>query len=139
MESQREGSPREVTVQELREVSQAWRPGRTSGPDGITYEALKAILDWEEWGDWLRGHFNSVLCTGELPPAWGHSLTVLLPKTAQPGAWKDTRLIRVADEWGLPLLGLLAKLDVRHAFDRVSQTRVAQMLRERWERCIPGI
>ena len=58
------GGIQEVTVDELLLVAQAWKPGRTSGPDGITYEALRLILENAEWGAWLCTFFNGVLRTG---------------------------------------------------------------------------
>jgi hypothetical protein len=79
------GAVREVTVEELMEVSRAWKSGKTSGPDGITYEALRAILEHPAWGTWLAGMFTGVLREGRLPAAWAKSMTVLLPKTSQPG------------------------------------------------------
>ena len=87
------GGFREVTVTELLEVSRAWKPGKTSGPNGVTYEALRAILEHEPWGAWLAGMFSRVLHAGVLPREWARSLTVLLPKTAQPGGWRETRPI----------------------------------------------
>ena len=94
--SRRTGVCREVTVEELREIASAWKAGLTSGPDGVTYEAVRELLAREPWGTWLSAQFTRVLAAGRLPPTWAESLTVLLPRLPQPGGWKDTRPITLS-------------------------------------------
>ena len=90
------GEPQPITKEELLAAATAWQPGKTTGPDGISYESLRAILERDDWAEWLCELFTGALRHGEIPPQWTRSLTVLLPKRPLPLVWGDTRPITLS-------------------------------------------
>ena len=77
-------------------MAAAWKPGRTTGPDGVSYEALRTLLEHEDWAWWLSRLFTGALETGSVPGEWTSSATVLLPKKPQPSVWQQTRPITLS-------------------------------------------
>ena len=62
--------------------------GKSTGPDGISLEALQAMMQDESWESRIRYMLDDFLYKGTLPPPVLAGVTVLLPKTAGPRqAW----------------------------------------------------
>ena len=81
------------TDQEVATVVYGMRAGKSTGPDGLTYELLQVAM-----GSDLRPHlvefFNDVLLgTKQLPKTWLLSQVVLLPKHRAPAQPRDLRPI----------------------------------------------
>ena len=71
--------------------------GKSTGPDGISLEALQAMMQNESWESRIRYMLDDFLYKGTLPPPVLAGVTVLLPKTAGPRqACGDTRPITLS-------------------------------------------
>ena len=95
------------SFQELAGVMKTWKGGKTTGPDGVSFEALKAIHKDDRWKGIILEEFNDALYKGRLPPTTKQSLTILIPKEACPGKWSETRPITLSSsclKWQSQLL-----------------------------------
>ena len=74
-----------------------WKAGTSTGPDGVAPEALQALHQDPHWRQTLLEEFNDALYKGRLPIIMvKESITVLLPKEAQPKEWSSTRPITLS-------------------------------------------
>ena len=80
-------------VKELRELAATCPSRKSAGHDGITYEAIRALLD-SGLADELCDFFNEVLLgTRSLPDSWLCNIVVFLPKIPKPYMPKHLRPI----------------------------------------------
>ena len=49
---------RPFSQEELRRSAAAWATGKSTGPDGISYEALKTLIQQQEWEATILEEFN---------------------------------------------------------------------------------
>ena len=82
-----------ASAEEIGEVLATCKPGKSCGPDGVSYELLQLVMQTE-----CRVHvvelFNSVLFqTSPIPDNWLHSRLTLLPKVPNPSSPGDLRPI----------------------------------------------
>ena len=87
---------RPFTTEELTQCTTAWAGGKSTGPDGISYEALRVMGMHDRWEPRLREEFNDALYKGRCSPLTKKSATILLPKEAQPADWGQTRPITLS-------------------------------------------
>ena len=88
---------RPFTVDDLQLATRTWKNNKATGPDGITHEVLKLLLQEEAWTTRLLHMLNDFLCKGSLPEAVQQGATILLPKTqGDPPTWGDTRPITLS-------------------------------------------
>ena len=73
-----------------------WKNHKATGPDGIALEALRLLFDHDQWRPRLAELLNDCLYRGEMPPCITTGASVLLPKTARPATWSDTRPITLS-------------------------------------------
>ncbi|CAE7348502.1 unnamed protein product, partial [Symbiodinium pilosum] len=92
---------RPFSKEELILSTQTWAKGKSTGPDGISYEALRLLLQHHCWEATLLEEFNDALYKGRSPPNTKKSITVLLPRAR--------RTIRICREWDIPIH--VAKVD----------------------------
>ena len=84
------------TAEELTRLMSKWKGGKSTGPDGVSFEALKAVAQDEYWQHAILQEFNDALYKGRLPPDIKESVTVLIPKEAAPRQWSATRPITLS-------------------------------------------
>ena len=77
-----------------------WNTGSAPGPDGITCQHLKGLLQDETHLQAVLGMFNDSLVRASIPPTWLDSTTTLLPKTRIPLHWAETRPITLTNTIG---------------------------------------
>lgn len=65
--------------------------GKSPGPDGLNVEFY--IFYWNTIGDHLFNAINQFFIEGILPPSWGQTLVVLIPKKDNPFLTSDFRPI----------------------------------------------
>ena len=88
---------RPFTLDELKVATVKWKSGKSTGPDAITHEILRYLLNDERWGYRLTHMMSDFLYKGELPEGVLKGITVLLPKTVEdPTSWGDTRPITLS-------------------------------------------
>ena len=68
----------EITLEELKNGSYVLRPGKSTGPDPISYEMLECII--EKQPNVLLKLFNSILLYNGNTPGWYKSILILLYK-----------------------------------------------------------
>ena len=98
---------RPFSREELLACAAAWSGGKSTGPDGISYEALKQMGMHEKWASRIREEFNDALYKGRCSPLTKKSITILLPKERQPTEWGQTRPITLSSsllKWQAQLL-----------------------------------
>ena len=71
---------RPFSLEELLLSSQTWARGKSTGPDGISYEALRLLTQHHHWEATLLEEFNDALYKGRAAPNTKKSITILLPK-----------------------------------------------------------
>ncbi|CAE7500648.1 pol, partial [Symbiodinium sp. KB8] len=85
------------TLDDLKVATVKWKSGKSTGPDAITHEILRYLLNDDRWGFRLTNMMNVFLYKGELPEGVLRGITVLLPKTLEdPSSWGDTRPITLS-------------------------------------------
>ena len=85
----------------------AWSGGKCTGPDGVSYEALRAMVLHERWEPRIREEFSDALYLGRCSQLIKKSVTILLPKETQPREWGQTRPITLSSsllKWQAQLL-----------------------------------
>ncbi|CAE7690139.1 unnamed protein product [Symbiodinium sp. CCMP2592] len=92
-------------IAELQIAAQRWGSNKSTGPDGISHEAAKALLAHKAWGGFITYVMNDMLYTAP-KPSTDRGITVLLPKVPTPLEWTDTRPITLSST----LLKLAAQL-----------------------------
>ena len=99
---------RPFTHDDLQLATRTWQNNKATGPDGVTHEILRLLLQEEHWRTRLLPLLNDFLYRGELPPAVQQGATILLPKTqGDPPTWGDTRPITLSSavlKWFAQLL-----------------------------------
>ena len=98
-------------VEELRMAAANWSRGKSTGPDGISHEALLRMLDSADWRTVILWTLNDYFYKGEIPANTGKGATILLPKITAPTTWGDTRPITLSSsmlKWLSQLLLLRA-------------------------------
>ena len=82
-----------ITVQEIQDVVNTCKMGKSAGDDGISYEFLAALSN-SELAPHLADFFNSILFgTTPIPDSWLLSRLTFLPKVSVPCLPKDLRPI----------------------------------------------
>ena len=77
------------STEELRDAMAKWKAGKSTGPDGVSLEALKYMGCHDKWELALKEQFNQALYKGRLPESLKASTTL---------KWKSQLLLaRVAD------------------------------------------
>ena len=86
-------NPEPFTLEEIRDVAFMCKHNKSTGADGISYEALQMLLQ-SELADHILDMYNGVL-QGLLPipRGWLHSHVCFLPKTSTPSSPADLRPI----------------------------------------------
>ena len=87
------------SFEEMAQAMKQWKSGKTTGPDGVSFEALKAIHQDDHWKGILLEEFNDALYKGRLPPKTKESVTILIPKEPCPKHWSATRPITLSGSW----------------------------------------
>ena len=82
--------------EELAATMGNWKGGKSTGPDGVSFEALKALYQDTQWRGAILHELNDALHKGRLPPDLKESITVLIPKEANPTRWSETRPITLS-------------------------------------------
>ena len=116
---------RPFSLEEVRLSTMAWSSGKSTGPDGISYEALRTLLQQRQWEATILEEFNDALYKGRVPANTKKSITILLPKTRQPSEWGETRPITLSSsmlKWQAQLLlarvGEAIMRDAKYQFAR---------------------
>ncbi|CAE7798805.1 YCF1, partial [Symbiodinium necroappetens] len=94
---------------EMRITMAKWKRHKATGTDGIALEALQLLFEDARWRPRIAELINDSLYKGELPPWVAEGASVLLPKTAVPKGWSDTRPITLSSailKWTAQLLRL---------------------------------
>ena len=84
------------TCQELAAAMIKWKGGKSTGPDGIPFEALKTLYKDEQWKHIILQELNDALYKGKLPCSAKESITILIPKEPAPKHWSATRPITLS-------------------------------------------
>ena len=98
---------RPFSHEELMLCTNAWSGGKCTGPDGVSYEALRAMVLLERWEPRIREEFSDPLYLGRCSQLIKKSVTILLPKERQPREWGQTRPITLSSsvlKWQAQLL-----------------------------------
>ena len=82
--------------EELIAASAAWCKGKSTGPDGISHEALLSMMSSPQWEAAIIWSLNDYLYKAYVPPNTGEGATILLPKVPLPLAWGETRPITLS-------------------------------------------
>ena len=86
-------NPIPFSIDEIRDVAFMCKHNKSTGDDGISYEALQMLLQ-SELADHVLDMYNGVLLgLLPIPRGWLHSHVCFLPKTATPQAPADLRPI----------------------------------------------
>ncbi|CAE7466882.1 TTLL6, partial [Symbiodinium microadriaticum] len=102
------------TRDDLQLATRTWKNNKATGPDSITHELLRQLLQDPQWEGRILHMVNDFLYKGEIPAPVQQGMT---------------RVVRHAKEWGVPTW--LVKLDVRKAFDSVWQESMGDMVAQR--------
>ena len=86
-----------VEEKELRAIQARWRRKKATGPDRVSNEALSFFPSHNSAASKLIWTLDDTLYKGLSPSRDFQDITVLLPKTAQPSTWKDTRPITLSN------------------------------------------
>ena len=86
-----------VEEEEIRAIQEKWRRKKATGPDRVSNEALDFFMSHKEAASKLIWVLDDALYKGNSPSSGYQDITVLLPKTAQPASWKDTRPITLSN------------------------------------------
>ena len=108
---------RPFTQAELQQTSRAWANNKSTGPDGISHEAARALLAHPVWGEGLLYVLNDLLYTANIPNSIDRGITVLLPKVPTPLEWGETRPITLSStllKWAAQLLMGRGGHQIRH-------------------------
>ena len=85
------------TEEELVGATRTWKNNKATGPDGVTHELLRLLMQEDEWKTRIIHMLNDFLYKGALPEAVQQGATILLPKTeGDPPTWGDTRPITLS-------------------------------------------
>ena len=84
------------TCEELAAAMAKWKGGKSTGPDGISFEALKILYRDDQWKYAILQELNDALYKGRLPRSAKDSVTVLIPKEPAPKQWSATRPITLS-------------------------------------------
>ena len=98
---------RAFTMHELCVTSHGWERNKSTGPDGVSHEAARALLGDVAWGERIREMLSDMLYTHKIPGGIEKGITVLLPKIPSPLEWGDTRPITLSStflKWAAQLL-----------------------------------
>ena len=76
--------------QELAHTSSTWAKNKSTGPDGSSHEAAKALLAEPLWGDKILYVLNDTFYVAQVPDSVDQGITVFLPKVPQPLHWGET-------------------------------------------------
>ncbi|CAE7450117.1 unnamed protein product, partial [Symbiodinium sp. CCMP2456] len=112
-------SPRLLTSEELMDVAFLCKHNKSTGADGVSYEAVQMLLQ-SELSEHLLEFFNGVLL-GITPVPEG---PIVLSSTV--GKVFTKALMLLAEQYGKPLI--IIKLDVAAAFDSLSHEAIAAFL-----------
>ena len=84
------------TAEEIALTATTRKKGKSTGPDGVSYEAMKGILaEGEQWSNQMADMYSDALYKGCLPNT-ADSITTLLAKKTLPQTWGDTRPITLS-------------------------------------------
>ena len=86
-----------VQEAEVRAIQAKWKRKKATGPDQVSDEALDFFMTHNEAASKLIWVLDDALYKGNSPSSGLTDITVLLPKTAQPTSWKDTRPITLSN------------------------------------------
>ena len=86
-----------VQEAELRAIQAKWKRKKATGPGQVSNEALQFFLTHDQATSKLIWVLDDALYKGNSPSSGLSDITVLLPKTAQPTSWKDTRPITLSN------------------------------------------
>ena len=67
------------TPEELAAAMGTWKGGKSTGPDGVSFEALKALYQDTQWHSAILQELNDAFYKGRLLPDLKESITVLAP------------------------------------------------------------
>ena len=84
------------TCEELATAMGKWKGGKSTGPDGIPFEALKVLYRDDQWKYAILQELNDALYKGRLPRCAKESVTILIPKEPAPKQWSATRPITLS-------------------------------------------
>ncbi|CAE7328182.1 pol [Symbiodinium sp. CCMP2456] len=84
------------SMEEFVSIRKRWKNGRACGPDMVSHEAMKAMLQHPLWGGMMLELFNDMLYTAKIPQSIERGVSILLAKTSQPGDWTETRPITLS-------------------------------------------
>ena len=87
---------RPFTEAEMRITMSKWKRHKATGTDGIALEALQLLFEDPRWQPRIAELLNDSLYRGDMPPWVTEGASVLLPKTAVPQGWSDTRPITLS-------------------------------------------
>ena len=84
------------TREEITSTSTTWKKGKSTGPDGVPYEAMHGIIaEGDSWINKPADMYSDALYKGYLPNT-SDSITTLLAKKISPQNWGDTRPITLS-------------------------------------------
>ncbi|CAE7546588.1 unnamed protein product, partial [Symbiodinium necroappetens] len=95
------------TAQELAATSHKWARNKSTGPDGVSHEAARTLLEDVAWGERIREMLSDMLYVGKIPSGIEEGITVLLPKIPSPLEWGEIRPITLSStflKWAAQLL-----------------------------------
>ena len=96
------------TGDDLLLATRTWKHNKATGPDSITHELLRQLLQEPAWEGRILHIFNDFLYKIEIPAPVLQGMTILLPKTqGDPPTWGDTRPITLSSavlKWFAQLL-----------------------------------
>ena len=96
------------TGDDLLLATRTWKHNKATGPDSVTHELLRMLLQQPVWEGRILHMVNDFLYKGEIPAAVLQGMTILLPKTqGDPPTWGDTRPITLSSavlKWFAQLL-----------------------------------
>ncbi|CAE7248993.1 hypothetical protein AK812_SmicGene13784 [Symbiodinium microadriaticum] len=82
---------RPFSESEMRITMAKWKQHKATGTDGIALEALQLLFEDSYWRPRIAELINDSLYPGDIPEWVSEGASVLLPKTAVPQGWSDTR------------------------------------------------
>ena len=97
---------RPFTPGEVNAAVARWAKNKSCGQDGISHEAMQAMLQHPQWEHIILSELHDMLYKGVIHSSVGKGLTVLLPKISEPTQWGDCRPITLSST----MLKLLAQL-----------------------------
>ena len=87
---------RPFSESEMRITMAKWKQHKATGTDGIALEALQLLFEDSYWRPRIAELINDSLYPGDIPEWVSEGASVLLPKTAVPQGWSDTRPITLS-------------------------------------------